>query len=257
MKRLFVILLVLLMTVSCCACGSKETTSGTGSTNNTAPTSGTASSGVGNGKDYMIDNIFFRTYQGTDGEHFQASFRVTNTGNTLLYLTAAFWNLKDSSGKSITTSAQQPGTFAYPQVISPGEASWYYINALTERMTDGSGDIADAEPVYQMPPRPSEENDYTLFPVSDLRLEESSGNIIASGSVENNSDRDSYILVYVNLFDKDGNLVGQLSADSLAIEKGDKKSFTAASDTRKNSGELALALSSIACFDAVAVKVTQ
>lgn len=265
MKRLFVILLVLIMTVSCCACGSKESpsggkepSSGASSSGSAAPAGSSASSGKGKDTDYVIDNVYFRTYPGTDGEHFQGSYRITNTGKTLLSLSAAFWELKDSSGRSITSSAQLPGTFAYPQIISPGESSWYYINTLTERMTDGSAAVASAEPVYQIPPHSYEENYLLNLPITDLRLDESSGGITAAGTVGNPGDHFvSYVLVYVNLFDKDGHLVGQLMSDALGIDAGGKTDFTAVSDTRKTSGELALTLSSVAHFEAVAINPAQ
>lgn len=250
MKRLIALLLVLLMMVTLCACGRKAQSSDAGNNNGASPASNTTASSKD--EDYKIDQVFFRTFQGTDGEHFQGSFRVTNTGKTPLFLGAAFWELKDSSGKTITTSSQQPGTFASPTVIDVGETSWYYINALVERMTDGSGDIADAVPIYQIPPHTPGNIDFRLFQVSDLTLQEKDGRIVASGTVDNNSDLSSPVLIYVNLFDKDGHLVGQLVDESLSIGAGDKMSFTAEGDTRKNSGELALALSDIASFDAVA-----
>lgn len=252
MKRLIALLLVLLMMVTLCACGRKAQSSDAGNNNGASPASNTTTSSKD--EDYKIDQVFFRTFQGTDGEHFQGSFRVTNTGKTPLFLGAAFWELKDSSGKTITTSSQQPGTFASPTVIDVGETSWYYINALVERMTDGSGDIATAEPKYRITDPP--ENNITFFKryqVSELRLEENGGKLTASGVVENNTDEGSnYILIYVNLYDKDGRLVGQLKSSATPLLPGEKQSFVAEQDSTWSSGELSLALSDIASYDAVA-----
>ena len=251
MKKWILVFALILLIIFLCACGSKTEPAGTASnTSSAAQASNSAASSKD--RDYEIDQVFSRTFQGTDGEHFQGSFCVTNTGKTPLFLSAAFWELKDSSGKTITTSSQQPGTFASPTVIDVGETSWYFINALVERMTDGSGDIADAVPIYQRPPRLNEGIDFKRFQVSDLTLQEKDGRIAAFGTVENNSDLSSPALIYVNLFDKDGHLVGQLVDEFMSIGAGDKMSFTAEVDTRKNSGELALVLSDIASFDAVA-----
>lgn len=250
-KRILVFVLVLLM-VALCACGSKPKSSDTGINNSASPTNNTAASS--NDKDYKVDQVFFRIFQGTDGVHFQASMRVTNTGKAPLFLTNASWDLKDSSGKTITNAAGQPAMMAYPQVLYEGETSWYYINTLAEKMTNGSGDIATAEPKYRITDPP--ENNIAFFKryqVSELRLEENGGKFTASGVVENNTDEGSnYILIYVNLYDKDGRLVGQLKSSATPLLPGEKLGFVAEQDSTWSSGELSLALSDIASYDAVA-----
>ena len=259
MKKLWIIVLVLLMSVSLCSCGDKPQSSPAGNTNDSA----SANNVVIPNSDaaYRVDQVFFRTFQGSDGEHFQASLRITNTGKAPLFLTNATWELKDSSGNSITAASVQPATMGYPQVVYEGEASWYYINALVEKMTNGSADIANAEPKFYIKDFTSnlyENIDFGKYPVSDLRLEETDGKLIAFGTVENYTDESSYyLLVYVRLYDKDGHLVGMLSAYTDPLSPGEKQSFTAEYNTSWNSGELSLALSDIASFDAVASYLRQ
>ena len=253
MKKRIIVFVLVLLTVALCACGRRADSSDAGNNNNgTSQANNTAASS--NDKDYKVDQVFFRTFQGTDGVHFQASMRVTNTGKTPLFLYNASWDLKDSSGKAITNAAGQPAMMAYPQVLYEGETSWYYINTLAEKMTDGSGDIATAEPKYRITDPP--ENHIAFFKryqVSELRLEENGGKLTASGMVENNTDEGSnYILIYVNLYDKDGRLVGQLKSSATPLLPGEKQSFVAEQDSTWSSGELSLALSDIASYDAVA-----
>ena len=262
MKKWILVFVLILLIAFLCACGSKTESADTSNTGSAAQASNSAVSSKD--MDYKIDQVFFRTFQGTDGEHFQGSFRVTNTGKTPLFLTNATWDLKDSSGRVITISPQpghpetymnvQPATMAYPQVLYEGETSWYYINTLTEKMTDGSADIANASPVYRITDlNESIITSFRKYQVTDLRLEENGGTFTACGTVENNTDEGSnYILIYVNLYDKDGRLVGQLKAYSNPLSPGEKQSFIAEQDSSWSSGELSLDFSSIANIDAEA-----
>ncbi len=247
MKKLFCVLLALGIMVSLCACGSKKQS---GQMNISDSSKG-----------YQVDKVFFRTYTAEDGEYFQGSFRVTNTGKTPLFLYNATWEIKDQNGNVISPELLLQLTVANPQNINPGETAWYFVNRLRELLADKPGIIAEAVPSFLASPKTSESVQKGLwyldtFRISDLKLGEENGEIIATGVVENTGATPvENILLYVNLYNEDGCLVGRLGWGTLNIAAGDRQSFIA---TVSNTfPDPTLTLSSVASFDACVVQLKE
>ena len=245
MKKLFYLLLVLGIMISLCACGSRKQ-SGQIKVSDS-------------GKGYQVDKVFFQTYTKENGEFFQGSFRVTNTGKTPLFLYNAAWELKDQNGKVISPETPLQIAVASPQNINPGETAWYIGSRHRNLVADKPGEIAEAVPSFSATTYTSESDQrgtryLDAVRISDLKLTEENGELIATGIVENTGTvQVETILIYVNLYNEDGCLIGDLGWGTLNFAAGDKQSFTAtASKTWPNPP---LALSSVASFDAYAVQM--
>ncbi len=242
MKKLFYLLLALGIMVSLCACGSKKQSSQM-----------EVSAGV---KGYQVDKVFFGTYTAEDGEYFQGSFRVTNTGKTPLFLFNATWELKDQNGKVISPETPLQIAVASPQNINPGETAWFFANRKRDLLTDKPGEIAEAVPSFHTSAEFDRRGTWYLdtLRISDLELTEESGELIATGIVENTSSVPAEnALIYVNLYNEDGYLIGKLVWGTLGVAAGDRESFTATeSESWPNPP---LALSAVANFDAYALQM--
>ncbi len=221
------------------------------STNSTAPveTSADGISNVSDGCSYTIDKKYHELYSNGSGKWIVSSFRVTNTGKTRLVPRPVFWSIVDSNGDPVIedNGYEEPYyrfyTFelANPPILASGESAWYCLTALYEDDPEYSvgnpliptkdislGGVLDD---MEFPATVSgvELVDIVYFPVSNLRLIEENGRPVAYGTLgDPNMGTDIMpVYVYVNLFDQDGFLIGQLRWSQFRNKIGENREFKA------------------------------
>lgn len=181
------------------------------------------------GAKYTIDKEFFQIYSNESGKWVQASFRITNKGNYPFDLYTAFWYATDAYGN---TTALIGGSAASPFLLDPGKSAWYCIYA-----DKNDDDLEDSDQIiYQLNSEPAYGNrrGIVYYSIYNLRLEEENGLPVAYGTIENNSNVDTstkertfHPWISVFLFDKNGNVIGELGWATLNFAPGAKEDFKA------------------------------
>ena len=241
MKKSVCLVFVLIVLLLLCGCGKKA---------DSAASTGGASYSSGSFS-YKTDKEYHKTYSNESGEWVVFSFRVTNTGKTPFFVRNAEWKIVDADGNPSYIPHQRAAT---PQVLYPGESAWFCWTKLIE------GHYSIAAPQLT---GVSANNrfDIRYLSVSDLRLAEEDGLPVAYGTVENTHKESEYTgytkkmsMVYVNLYDQDGFLIGQLGWGSFNLDPGEKEEFkaTLSYEVQDMSSHPTVALSSVASYEAIA-----
>ena len=114
--------------------------------------------------------------------------------------------MKDQNGKVISPETPLQIAVASPQNINPGETAWYIGRRHRNLVADKPGEIAEAVPSFSATTYTSESDQrgtryLDAVRISDLKLTEENGELIATGIVENTGTvQVETILIYVNLY---------------------------------------------------------
>ena len=164
---------------------------------------------------------YWRTWTDSIGSHWiQVAHPVYNSGNTNLYLGTGSIDLEDSNGHLLDTMSLVSG---YPQVLKPGETGWYYETTIKDQALNMGGFVAH-------PNLKDAKVDCIRLDVSDVSIKDDMfSGVTVTGRVTNNTGRDqSMVYVVANLFDRDGNILGQvMTILSNSVAAGDTIGFSA------------------------------
>ena len=219
MKKLLVVALSIVMSISLVACG------------NPAPSTGESGDGAGapasqSGEiKYEVSYTDVYTYAFSEGDHYaDIVFAVKNTGDTPFELTSADCDLEDASGNLVALVEFITG---YPGLVNPGETAYFHTS---EDLPDGAETLElVAKP--KVNPEKAESGIVTLN-TSDVEItDDAYFGMNALGRVENTSDKDvEFVEVGVVLFNKEDQpfyILTDILSDP--VKAGEKASFEASS----------------------------
>lgn len=150
---------------------------------------------------------------------------VTNNSDQDYYLPSSDMDIEDANGNLVQTISY---VSAAPAVVKPGETAYYYQCVTFE----GSDVNAEMKLVNHIKPEtPDGFWEYIRMGTSEVNTKMDVFDDVAfTGRVENTSDQtvDS-VYVYINVFDKDGNLLTQCYDYVDALDPGEKNGFEASS----------------------------
>lgn len=228
MKKPIALMLVVMLVITLCACGSGQTQSEDNTTEisssdvsdeilteNSSPEQSSESS-----VSYEITDSRARTWTNRIGSVWvQTIIEIKNTGTTNLYLSSGSYDLEDASGKLV---ASQKMVSAYPNVLAPGEKGYMYEETTLNEAVDGELTVLPHEDVEEATV------DLIRFPVTDVEISNDTyGSVKMLGRIENTSDEEeSMIYIVAFLYDANGSCIGQMFTILLEdLAAGDKIGF--------------------------------
>lgn len=127
---------------------------------------------------------------------------VKNTGTKNLYLKIGTMDIEDENGELVKTLNM---VSAMPQVIKPGETSYYFEETLYD------GEKTENLKVVPHVEIESATVDLIRYDLSELGIKDDEyGGVSLTGRVENNTEETgTMVYVVVNFYDKDGNFIYQ------------------------------------------------
>lgn len=228
MKKPIALMLVVMLVITLCACGSGQTQSEDNTpeisssdvsdeilTENSSPEQSSESS-----VSYEITDSRARIWTNRIGSVWvQTIIEIKNTGTTNLYLSSGSYDLEDASGKLV---ASQKMVSAYPNVLAPGEKGYMYEETTLNEAVDGELTVLPHEDVEEATV------DLIRFPVTDVEISNDTyGSVKMLGRIENTSDEEeSMIYIVAFLYDANGSCIGQMFTILLEdLAAGDKIGF--------------------------------
>lgn len=166
----------------------------------------TVKQAVLNGFHYEITKQYFNSYTNIlDSKQGAAYVEIENTGTVPIYLKEGKFTFDDNNGHLIKSEDYISNC---PDVIKPGEKGYFYDDYIQLDDVDVSNGLV-FKPIVKLEEAKNPEKiiDYS---VSDLGIREDKYfTCKITGRVNNNSTEElKYLLIYVLLLDKDGNVLG-------------------------------------------------
>jgi hypothetical protein len=218
LKKIFIILIALLLLVSCGDTSTIDTV-GNGTTNKADNSSGKSNESE---VAYEITYNNHRLYTNSIGTVWlQAIVEVTNTGTVDLYMSSGKFDIEDENGKLIDTEEM---VSVYPQIISPGEKAYYNAETTLDNITDDT--------IIKIVPKIDAEKSKTKkinLAVSEVEISDDKyRGINILGRIENTTDEEQTMLyVVIVCYDVTDNPIAVISTITDALEPGEKTSFKA------------------------------
>ena len=227
MKKLFALILVLALALSCAACGSEPAQPAESS----APAESAASEAVpasapaepaseaAAGAAYEITATGSKTWTDSIGTAWNiAMIEFTNTGSTNLYVDSCKYTLEDADGN-------EAGLFSAPcepAVIAPGEKAYLFNHDMVDDPFEGELTVVPSEAIEETAVEP------IRLELSEVELAAGdSGAPVVRGCVTNSTEEEqSFVIVSAWLYDADGNCMAQASTSFFdPVLPGDKLDF--------------------------------
>lgn len=227
MKKALPLLLSLVLCLTLCACGAKNTSPVTeNSVQSEVPTESVAESTVEPEPEisYEVTSASIDSWEVLSDAYWTAvNIEISNTGTTNLRLLDSFFDLENSTGELV--SAQQR-LFAFPDIIAPGETG--YFNIITHSDHSVGTDLTVVprilvEATEETPIR------YNVSDVEAVWDDEEYGSFAVIGRIENcTSSIETKACVAAFVYDQNNLLIGGFRTAMIEnLAPGEKVGFEA------------------------------